>query len=223
MGPRTAAAALDAAERLQRRVDEVPHEVVVDGQALLTERGLPPEARAMAHRAVARALRSLDRPHESVREARRSVAIAHRAGLADREAEGRLTLSLCLFQTGRAGGALEQIEQAAVLATGPTLLLVSAQHGILLARLGRLDDALARYTAALAGPLSAADRARVLNNRGIALAFAGRGEASVADLEEAIDLAAEAAAPMLECEVVHNLGFALDGRGRSARCPSPLR
>ena len=82
------------------------------------------------------------------------MRLASRAGLAEREAEARVTLSLALFQSGRVRAALDEIEQAERLATGETALLACAQHGILLERLGRLEEALARYGTALDGPAS---------------------------------------------------------------------
>jgi tetratricopeptide (TPR) repeat protein len=213
MAPRTAVEDLELALELQDRVAVAPQEVLTTGRALLDRPRLGAEARAVGHRALARALRVLDRTQDSVREARRSAAVARRAGLTEREAEARLTLSLCLFQSGRARVALEQIERASSLAEGHTAVLVSAQHGILLARLGRLDDAVARYDEALRGSLPPTDEARVRNNRGIALAFTGRVDESLADLEAASELARAAGALMLEGEIIHNLGFALTVAG----------
>jgi len=132
------------AEALQGRAAEAPRQVVVDGRELLARSRLPAEVRSVTHRALALALRGLDRPQEAVREARRSASTASRAGLTDREAEARLTLSLCLFHCGQGHPAVEQIERARELATGTTALLVAAQHGILLARLGRLEEAQTR-------------------------------------------------------------------------------
>ena len=122
-------------------------------------------------------------------------------------------MSLALFQAGRARVALEEIERAEAVATGHTALLASAQHGTLLERQGRLEEALARYSAALAGDLPDEDRLSVLNNRAIALAFTGRVDAAVADLGEAIGLARAADAAMPEAELIHNLGFVLTVAG----------
>ena len=107
----------------------------------------------------------------------------------------------------------KEIDRAEAVATGHTTLLASAQHGTLLERLGRLEEALARYGAALAGDLPDEDRLSVLNNRAIALAFTGRVDAAVADLDEAIGLARAADAAMPEAELIHNLGFVLTVAG----------
>ena len=53
----------------------------------------------------------------------------------------------------------------------------------------------------------------MLNNRAIALAFTGRVDAAVADLDEAIGLARAAGAAMPEAELIHNLGFVLTVAG----------
>ena len=198
---------------LQDRVRTNPREAADGARALLARPRLGAEARTVAQRTLARSLRALDRPHDAVGEARRAAATARRAGLAQREAEARITLSLALFQAGRARVALEEIERAEAVATGHTALLASAQHGTLLERLGRLEEALARYSAALAGALPDEDRLSVLNNRAIALAFTGRVDAAVADLDEAIGLARKADAAMPEAELIHNLGFVLTVAG----------
>ena len=168
---------------------EHPRQALDEARELLGRPRIGPEAAAIAHRTAARALRALDQPSDAAREARLAVRLASRAGLAEREAEARVTLSLALFQSGRVRAALDEIEQAERLATGETALLACAQHGILLERLGRLDEALARYGTALEGRLPARDRLRVLNNRAIALAFTGRVDAAVDDLQEAIAIA----------------------------------
>jgi tetratricopeptide (TPR) repeat protein len=209
MVPRTSVVDLERAEALHLRAAEAPRQVVIDGRELLARPRLAAEVRSVAHRAVALALRGLDRPQEAVHEARRSASVARRAGLTDREADARLTLSLCLFHCGRGRSAVEQIERARELARGTTALLVAAQHGILLARVGRLEEAQARYAEALTGSLPPLDRVRVLNNRAIAFAFAGRSAEAVADLERAIELARAEAADLVVAELVHNLGFAL--------------
>ncbi|HEX6786873.1 MAG TPA: hypothetical protein VF076_06730, partial [Acidimicrobiales bacterium] len=198
---------------LADRVRTSPREAADGARALLGRPRLGAEARTVAQRTLARSLRALDRPHDAIGEARRAAATARRAGLDQREAEARITLSLALFQAGRARVALEEIDRAEAVATGHTALLASAQHGILLERLGRLDEALARYSAALAGDLPDEDRLSVLNNRAIALAFTGRVDAAVADLDEAIGLARAADAAMPEAQLVHNLGFVLTVAG----------
>ncbi len=205
--------ALDAALALQALVAEHPRQTLAEARELLGRSRIGAEAAAVAHRTAARALRALDQPSDAAREARLAVRLAHRAGLPDREAEARVTLSLALFQAGRVRAALDEIEQAELLASGDTALLACAQHGILLERLGRLEEALARYGTALAGPLPPGDRLRVLNNRAIALAFTGRVDDAVSDLHEAIALAQAEEAVLAEAELLHNLGFALTVAG----------
>ena len=205
--------ALDAALALQELAAEHPRHALAGVRELLAEPRIGAEAASIAHRTAARALRALDQPSDAAREARQAVRLAHRAGLAGREAEARVTLSLALFQAGRVRASLDEIEQAELLASGDTALLACAQHGILLERLGRIDEALVRYGRALAGALPHRDRLRVLNNRAIALAFTGRIDPAVTDLQHAIALAQAEGAVLAEAELLHNLGFVLTVAG----------
>ena len=63
----------------------------------------------------------------------------------------------------------------------------------------------------------------MLNNRAIALAFTGRVDAAVADLDEAIALARAADAAMPEAELIHNLGFVLTVAGDLPAPPGSAR
>ena len=93
--------ALEAALALQDLVAEHPRRALDEARELLGRPRIGPEAAAIAHRTAARALRALDQPSDRRREARQAVRLASRAGLAEREAEARVTLSLALFQSGR--------------------------------------------------------------------------------------------------------------------------
>jgi tetratricopeptide (TPR) repeat protein len=195
---------------LQDRVRTNPQETADGARALLARPRLGAEARTVAQRTLARSLRALDRPHDAVGEARRAAATARRAGLDQREAEARITLSLALFQAGRARVALEEIDRAEAVATGRTALLASAQHGTLLERLGRLEEALARYSAALAGELPDEDRLSVLNNRAIARSPTGRRRGGRPRRHRS---GPEGRRGEPEAELIHNLGFVLTVAG----------
>jgi tetratricopeptide (TPR) repeat protein len=145
--------------------------------------------------------------------ARRSASLARRVGLAERQHEARLTLSLCLFHLGRTRTALEEVEQVREQAADELRVRADIQHGIILERLGRLDDAVAAYTRALDGAGDALDRARALNNRAIALTFLGRTDQALRDLDDAVQLATARDERLLAGEFVHNIGFvrAADG------------
>ena len=109
--------------RLQDRVRTSPREAA-DG-ARRAARPSPPR-RGGAHRRAAdpgpvAAAPSTARTTPSARPVA-AAATARRAGLDQREAEARITLSLALFQAGRARAALEEIERAEAVATGHTAL-----------------------------------------------------------------------------------------------------
>ncbi len=190
------------------RAAEAPQDVLARALPLLKAPDpFGAEALSVLHRAVALSLRVLDQPTEAARHARLALGSARRAKLDGRAAEAGLTLALCLFQCGQTAAALGEVGRAGELAPPDLRARVVGQHGILLARLGRLDEAIARYGEALAGDPAPLDRARLLNNRAIALAYTGHFVAAVTDLEEALRNAT--AAPMLAAEFTHNLGFVL--------------
>ena len=126
----TTASTLDTALALAEQAGEQPREALAAARELLARPRLGTEAATVARRTVARALRTLDQPQDAAREARQAVRLAHRAGLADREAEARVTLSLALFQAGRVRAAIDEIEHAERLASGETALLACAQAGL---------------------------------------------------------------------------------------------
>jgi len=162
---------------------------------------------SMVQRAEALAERALDHSVAASVAARRAVSSARRAALAPREAEARLTLSLCLFESGRTAAALAELARAEALAVGPTLAQVAGQRGIFLDRLGRFADSVAAHTAVLDAASDELDRMRALNNRAIAHAFLGHFDAAQADLLQAIALANETGAVAIAARVGHNVGF----------------
>lgn len=187
---------------------EAPQAVLARALPLLGQpEGFGAEAMSVLHRAVALSLRVLDRPTEAARHARLALGAARRAKHDGRAAEAGLTLALCLFQCGQTTAALAEAGRAGDLAPAGLRAQVLGQHGILLERLGRLDEAIARYGEALAAEPGPLDRARLLNNRAIALAYTGHFGAAVADLGDALRNASEA--PMLAAQFTHNLGFVL--------------
>jgi CHAT domain-containing protein len=190
-----------------------PRSVASSCRTLIDAPGTSAEAREIALRALALSLRLLEQHAEATRMARRSVSLARRVGLPERQHEARLTLSLCLFHLGRTRTALEQVEQVRDEAADVLRVRADIQHGIILERLGRLDDAVSAYTRALDGGGDELDRARALNNRAIALTFLGRTDQALHDLDDAVELATARGERLLAGEFVHNIGFTLAADG----------
>ncbi len=184
-------------------------------RALLARPRLGAEARRVAQRTSGPVAAG---PRPPARRRRRSPSGRgdRRAGpgSTEREAEARITLSLALFQAGRARVALEEIERAEAVATGHTALLASAQHGTLLERLGRLEEALARYDAALAG--AAARRGPALRARTTAPSPWPSPDGSTPPWPTSTRPSVwpgRPTRPMPEAELIHNLGFVLTVAG----------
>ncbi|MGH8745100.1 MAG: tetratricopeptide repeat protein [Burkholderiales bacterium] len=118
---------------------------------------------------------SLDRALERLRAGQPREALAHiEAHLAAHTSDARAwyLLGTCRHQLGDAAGALEAFERSFALSADPNATYASA---VALEDLGRLDDALRRYDAALH---EVPEHEDALHNRGLLLARLGRlGEA----------------------------------------------
>ena len=162
--------------------------------AAVPARGATPEQRqaeSMAHRAAGLALVDVPDLPTAERRARRAAAVARRAGLDIVEAEATFTLAHVLLERGRGRTAL-----AALDAVQPRLALhdvarLRVQRALVLQRgLGRSDDALLEYAAALPVLEDLDDRlwtARAHHNRAQLHAYAGDLDAAIADENKAYD------------------------------------
>ena len=174
------------------------------------------ESAAVAQRAMGLVARESGDLTSAEDHLRGSVATAARGALEQREGEARMTLASVLALGGRTGEALGEADRAAELLQGGDAARLQAQRALILQRLGRHDEALEGYGAALrelAVHGEGADEARVWNNRGILFAYRGELSAAEADLSRARARYRELGLDMAAADLCHNLGFVAALRG----------
>ncbi|MEO5831995.1 MAG: CHAT domain-containing protein [Nakamurella sp.] len=210
-----------AAELAREAMDSVGRDpaaalILADAAAVAARRAADPMAAATAHRAAALALRELGDLAHAERRARAAVRAAARTGNPLLAAEPRMTLAFILLEAGRVRAALGEAEQAAAGSTGLSAARVASQRALILQRMGRLDEALAGYAAAL--PVFRRHRdhvweARLLNNRGQLHTDQGRLTLATADFAASRAVFLDAGMTALASDVEWNLAGVATLRG----------
>ena len=207
----------DDARALQL-ADEVVASVPVEGASAEQL-----EAASMAHRAAGLAL--YQRPDLVAAEARLRVAvsIAAGAGLTTVEAEAAMSLAFILLERGQPSEALRVLDEPAGRLDGVAAARLGAQRALVLQELGRGDEALTAYAAAL--PVLEAEgdlmwEARLRNNRAQLLAYRGHSDAAEVDMVRAHDIVVELGMTSFVGQSLFNLGWLA---GVAGRVPEALR
>jgi tetratricopeptide (TPR) repeat protein len=187
-----------------------PHRAkLVAGQARQRAAG-DAETTSRAERALGLAAKELNDLDGAVAHLRRAAAVARRAGLPVAEAEARMSLALTLAYRGHTVAALRQADLAAPVLQGREAGRLQMQRAIILARLGRQDEALDGYRKALGVFRQVDDRlgeARLLCNRGVLHGYRSEVAAARSDLHRALQLSEELQQRFLIGAVCQNLGF----------------
>lgn len=149
------------------------------------------------------------RPVDGVRLLRAALGVLRPDG-PDRQIRGRVLLSLAFAEVerGRTAAGLRAFDEAAALLTDRTM--VDSQHGALLARAGRLAEALPyldRAVQALAAAGDLTELSRALLNRGYTLMNAGRLRQSRVDLLRCLRVARAGGPHSVAVKAVQNLGY----------------
>jgi tetratricopeptide (TPR) repeat protein len=184
-------------------------------QALIAESDKD-EAAAVALLVLGMAAR-FDDPTSSIVHLRRAVQLSLHIGLPERAAQARTSLVVLLAQQGRTRAAIEEAELAAAALQRPEheldLAQVRVNHGLVLQRLGRNQEALVYYDAAepvLTRHGSVRWEVQLRNLRGTLHAYQGRYAAAEADLWRGVELAESGDVPRgMLMTLRQNLGFAL--------------
>ena len=205
---------LELALRLVESVQDDPQGARDEAASLVVREDLDREARAVGWWAVGLAARQLNDLDDADASMRTALRIASDAGLTRRVGQIRSSHALVLLYTGDTQAALEETESAMGELSGADLARNEMQVGLILQRLGRLDEALVRYRSALVGLRRSGDRlaeARLLSNRGVLHGYRGEVDLGVSDLETARRIGDELGQKLIVAASAHNLGF-LEGR-----------
>src|SRR5260221_4044776 len=174
------------------------------------------EAATVAERALgiaARVLSDLDGARSHLRCA---IRLAEAGGWRRREAQARMTLALVLSYQGSNAAALREAELAARHLRGPEAAQLRMQRALVLQRMGRLQQALADYRAALRTTRrcgSRVDEAHLLINRGVLHGYRGAFSLAEGDLRRAEALYRIEGLGLGVASARHNLGFVAARRG----------
>ncbi|MEN3361612.1 MAG: hypothetical protein V7637_5594, partial [Mycobacteriales bacterium] len=184
-----------AAEAL-RLAESAPEQAVLVAEKVAARAGAEGNSTAgsVAERAWGLALRHTGDLEQAVAHLGEAVRLGRRAGSAQLVGKARITLSFALFERGRTRAALAAIDAAVRGLDGSDRAEALAQRGVILAELGRLDEALACYRAALPVLRESGNQLwawRVVWNRGLAHDYRYEFAAAEADLREAARLAGE--------------------------------
>ncbi|MPZ51610.1 MAG: CHAT domain-containing protein [Acidimicrobiia bacterium] len=182
--------------------------------------GDEPEAVTYAMWARGHALRELGRMANSTEVLHDAIQRAD-GDLAERI---RTSLALTTFLSGDTEGALEQSERAIEGMGNPThRARAQAQKGLILARVGRLEEALTILDEVDEDACDETTRAQMLGNRGITAALLGRFEPAERDLERTRKMAHVLGQTTNEARARHNLAFVASLKGDLVRAISEYR
>jgi tetratricopeptide (TPR) repeat protein len=206
---------LARAEQARALVNATP-ELARDRAADLLTTLNDPEARSVAERAYALAVKELGQTGPATVHLRRAIRIAERVGSSVRAAEARASLVVVLAERGQTDAALREADLAATALRGGAAGRLLLQRSVVLQRMGRLDDALRGYREALPMLRQAGDveyECLGLLRRGLLHAYRSNHSSAAADLQNCADLAQRHGLRLIYSFAVHNLGFAAALRG----------
>jgi tetratricopeptide (TPR) repeat protein len=148
---------------------------------------------------------------------RKAVTVGRRAG-PDSVAEARMTLAFVLLERGEMVAARRLARGAVQVLSGREQARARVQLALVEQRTGALQEALASYAEALVQLRRLGDgilEAKLLNNRGILLAYRGQAVAAERDLSAAEVLLTSLGQNVLAADARWNSGFAAGLRGDS--------
>jgi len=208
----------DQAREALRLVEANPGKSAVLARAIADQarqkRDLAPLS--IAERALGLAALQLEDPDAALRHLRAAIRLGRHAGAAELVAEAQLSLAFALNMRGRVRQALREIERALLGLGGVARARAQAQRGAILLLLGRLDEALPDYQAALPVLRGAADHGwvyKVLCNRAVLYGYRQEFAAAEADLREAEQLCTKLELDLSLGFVYQNLGWISALRG----------
>ncbi len=177
---------------------------------------------AHAHWALGLAARELHDLDEADRCLRLAVEAARDGGMPGLEGEILISQALVLAYRGDVDAGLSALDRADLVLEGAAAARSLKQRGLILTRMGRLDEALEAYGRAL--PVIRAGRdetaeVRLLLNRSVVYMWQGADRAAIDDLEVALSIARRRGQSLQVAACAQNLGFV---RGRLGEVPAAL-
>lgn len=206
---------LAAAEHAVNLASADPERARVEAEAVLSSTH-DPEAVVVAGRALGLAHRELGDVTAAVQHLHDAIDRAEAAHLDRRAGEARMSLVAVLADRGDLGAALAEADAAAPVLHGADAARLLAQRALVLARAGRLDDALASYRDALRQIRQERDprfEAGILNNLGTLQVYRGEVRLAEATLRRCLEVANSAGLDHLATLARANLAFAAMRRG----------
>lgn len=206
--------ALDLAQRDPREAAALARRILASDPDAVTE--------ASAKWALGLSLREVGRLEDARSTLRSAIEIATRAGNQALAADIRSTLAFTLSLLGENSSALRQMTLAEPHLRGAAAARLRMQRGLILQRMGRVDEAVDWYRRALPGIKRSGDRiaeVRLRVNRSALNVYRNELAAAAADLEAALPIAEESGQVVQVGACAHNLGFL---RGRQGNTPEGL-
>ncbi len=171
---------------------------------------------SIAERVMGIAALQLEDPDAALQHLRAATRLGRRAGSAELVAEAQMGLAFALAVRGHGRQALREIEKALTSVSGVSRARAQAQRGVILNQLGRIDEALPDYQAALSVLRRADDHVwveRILSNRAVLYGYRQEFAAAEADLHECAQLCAKLELDLSLGFVQQNLGWISGLRG----------
>jgi tetratricopeptide (TPR) repeat protein len=203
--------ALAQAQEAVRLADTDPGRAVPIAAAAVrrAQRERDPQAMALAQRAWGHGLLQTGEADAALRHLRRSIVAGQAAGIAALVGEARSKLAYALVMRGRPRSALAEVDLALGELEGVAVARAQAQRAVILSEIGRIDEALVDFRAALPELRAAGDElsvARLLVNRGIAHAQRHSFSAAITDLREAESISRRLGRHLAIGIIAENLG-----------------
>ena len=181
---------------------------------------------AHAHWALGLAARELHDLDEADRRLHLAVEAARVGGLPALEGEILISQALVLAYRGDVDAGISALDRADLLVEGAAAARSLKQRGLILTRMGRLDEALEAYGRAL--PVIRAGRdetaeVRLLLNRSVVYMWQGADRAAIDDLEVALSIARRRGQSLQVAACAQNLGLRAGAARGGADGTRPVR
>jgi tetratricopeptide (TPR) repeat protein len=208
--------ALSAAHAALSARQRSPTEALAAAEAIVARHDISDVARLVGLWAIGLAERELSRLEDAETHLREAISLGEQIGADTLVGQVGSALTVVLAARGKLDEALAVAAAARPLVPATERADLEMRRGLVLEQMGRLDDALDAYTAALSFVGESDDpvlEARLLCNRSVVYAFQGRVDEALADSLQAEQQAVEHGQYFLAGGAAHNHAFAAGLQG----------